>query len=85
MRPLSVFTLLRLIGSYKKGTHLEDPRFKKYITYRRVKKVEVKSDTPFALCLDGEILETTHFTAEALPGAVEFAAPQPQTSQMQPV
>lgn len=85
VRPLSVFTLLRLIGSYKKGTHLEDPRFKKYITYRRVKKVEVKSDTPFALCLDGEILETTHFTAEALPGAVEFAAPQPQTSQMQPV
>ncbi len=85
VRPLSVFTLLRLIGVYKKGGHLDDPRFEKYIAYRRVKKIEVVSDTPFALCMDGEILTTAHFTAEVLPGAVRFAAPEIETPANQPV
>ena len=85
VRPISIFTLLRLIGCYKKGTHLDDPRFQKYLTYRRVKQVEVKADTPFALCLDGEILQTKHFVAEIVPDAIQFAAPQPQTAQKQTV
>lgn len=75
VRPLSLFTFVRLIGLYKAGKHLDDPRFEKYIHYCRAKKVEVKSDTPFALCLDGEIVETTHFTAEVMPNALRFAAP----------
>lgn len=76
VKPLSVVTLARLIGVYKEGKHLEDPRFKKYITYRRAKKVEVKGEKPFAICLDGEIIHTKHFTAEVEQGAIRFAAPK---------
>lgn len=76
VRPLSLFTFVRLIGLYKEGKHLDDPRFAKYIRYCRAKKVEVKSDAPFAVCLDGEIVETTHFTAEVMPSALRFAAPE---------
>lgn len=75
VKPLSIITLARLIGVYKAGRHLDDPRFKKYLTYRRAKKIEVRSDKPFPICLDGEIIETKHFTAEVESGAVRFAAP----------
>lgn len=75
VRPLSVATLARLIGVYKEGGHLEDPRFAKYVSYRRAKKVEVKADKPLAICLDGEIIRTRHFTAEVEQGLLRFAAP----------
>ncbi|MBQ4150197.1 MAG: hypothetical protein IJC81_00130 [Clostridia bacterium] len=74
-KTISIFTLVRLIGTYKSGGHLDDPRFKKYITYRRAKKVESISEKPLPLSLDGEVMETKHFTAEIVEKAVRFAAP----------
>ncbi len=75
VKPLSVATLARLIGVYKAGGHLDDPRFEKYVTYRRAKKVEVKAEKPLAICLDGEIIHTRHFIAEVETGMLKFAAP----------
>lgn len=75
VKPLSVATLARLIGVYKEGGHLDDPRFAKYIRYARAKKVEVRGEKPFAICLDGEIIKTKHFVAEVEQGMLRFAAP----------
>ncbi|MBQ4556283.1 MAG: hypothetical protein IJA60_01375 [Clostridia bacterium] len=75
VRPLSLITVARLIGIYKKGDHLDDKRFEKYITYLRAKKIEVEFDAPSAIGLDGEIITTKRFTAEVIPDAVRFAAP----------
>lgn len=75
VRPLSLITVARLIGVYKKGEHLDDKRFEKYITYLRAKKIEVEFDTPSAIGLDGEIIKTGRFTAEVMPGAIRLAAP----------
>ena len=75
VKPLSVPTLARLIGVYREGKHLEDPRFAKYLTYTRAKKVEVEGEKTFAICLDGEIIRTRHFTAEIETGMLRFAAP----------
>lgn len=75
-KPLSRLTFLKLVSVYKNGKHLDDPRFEKYIVYRRCKKVEVFSDEGFAFTVDGEIVETTHFTAEVREGAVSFGVPK---------
>ena len=75
IKPISLVTLVRLIGTYKDGGHLDDPRFKKYITYHRAKRVEVVGEKSFPICLDGEIIYTKHFVAEIERGAVRFAAP----------
>ena len=75
IKPISVPTLARLIGVYKAGGHLEDKRFKKYLTYRRAKRVEVVGKKAFPICLDGEIIYTKHFTAEIESKAIRFAAP----------
>ncbi len=75
VKPLSVITVARLIGLYKKGEHLRDERFKKYVTYVRAKKVELVSDKPITVGLDGEIIETKRLCAKVCEGAVNFAAP----------
>lgn len=75
--PISIFTFLALIGKYKLGTHLEDPRFKKFFVYRRVKEVCVVADKEIAITLDGEIQRTNEFTATVVHKAIKFAAPPP--------
>ena len=76
VKPLSIFTFIRLIGAYREGRHLDDPRFAKYITYRRASRVEVRADAPFPVELDGEIIRPSHFVCEAVPGVLRFAVPE---------
>lgn len=75
MKPMSLFTFLSLLGPYRRGEHLDDPRFAKYTTYRRAARVEVVSKKPFPVSLDGEIIVTERFTCTVLPGALHFAVP----------
>ncbi len=74
-KPVSRLKFLRLVGSYKDGRHLDDPRFSDMLVYRRCRKVEVFARPGFGVSLDGEIYETTRFTAEVMPGAIRFAVP----------
>lgn len=74
-KPVSRLKFLRLVGSYKDGKHLDDPRFSDMLVYRRCRRVEVFAQPGFGVSLDGEIYETTHFTAEVMPGAIRFAVP----------
>ena len=74
VKPMSRLSVLRLIGSYKDGTHLDDPRFAKYIVYRRAKKLEVKGHQDIVVALDGELVQMRDFVCEVVPHAVKFAA-----------
>ena len=76
IKPVSLFTLLRLIGKYKKGEHLDCKKFEKYIKYCRAKKVEVITEKPFYAALDGEVFKTKHLTAAIKEKAINFAAPK---------
>ena len=75
-RPLSRITFVRLVGSYTNGTHLDDARFQKYITYRRAKEVSVKAPEGFSMSVDGEIVDGTEFTSGIAKKAVRFAVPE---------
>lgn len=74
-RPLSRFTFVKLLPVYTRGEHLDDPRFRKYFEYRRVKSVSISAPEGFSLTVDGEILDGTDFTVSVLPKALRFAAP----------
>ena len=71
---ISRLTLVRLINVYKVGDHLDDPKFKKIINYRRGKKIEVRADKALIVALDGELREMKEFCIEVLPSAIRFAA-----------
>ena len=73
--PVSRFTLIRMIGTYKAGRHLDDPRLASIFTFRRAKKVVIETPQKMSISLDGEIIQDTHFEIEVLPSAIRFAVP----------
>ena len=75
VRPISRFKLIHLIGVYKEGKHLDDPRFRNIVVYRRGKSVQVSAPEGFAYSLDGEVVECNEFTIEICPAALRFAVP----------
>jgi diacylglycerol kinase (ATP) len=70
-----LLTLLRLMGQYTKGLHLDDPRCQKYMVYRQAKTVELDFPQRQGISVDGELLYDTHFTITIEPKAVRFAVP----------
>ena len=76
VRPISRFTFVKLVNVYSEGLHLDDPRFRNIISYRRGKTVRVVAEQDdFAYVLDGELLHRKEFTIEVCPGALRFAVP----------
>lgn len=70
-------TFLRLVKYYKRGEHLENPRFEKMVTYKTGKKVEIiaKKKDLFG-CLDGETRIKPHFNVEIVPKSISFILPK---------
>ncbi|MBQ8341990.1 MAG: diacylglycerol kinase family lipid kinase [Clostridia bacterium] len=75
VHPISRLKFLSLVNVYKEGRHLDDPRFRNIVVYRRGKSVHVKAPEGFSCTLDGEIVPTNEFTIEICPGALRFAVP----------
>ena len=75
VKPVSRLTFIRLVGKYAKGLHLENERFKKFIVYRRCKKIRIVAPEDFCLSLDGEVTKTGSCTVEVLHNALRFALP----------
>ena len=76
VKPVSHITFLSLVKYYTEGTHLENPRFDKYLQYRRGKKIEIDAPDGFVYSLDGELIRNNHFTVEVVPQAIRFAVPR---------
>ena len=72
--PLSVF--LMLLKHYKGGTQFESSICRRWMTLRKVKKVEVTSRELLYVSLDGEIVASTSYVFEILPGAIELLLPK---------
>ena len=73
--PVSRLTLIRMIGTYKAGRHLNDPRLASVFAFRQAKKVVLEVPKKMSVCLDGEIIRDTQFEIEILPAAIRFAVP----------
>lgn len=76
VRRISRLRFLTIIKKYKDGTYLDDPSLEKYIVYRRCKTMQVIAPDGFCISLDGEVHQISRFTAEIVPSAIRFAAPE---------
>ncbi len=74
--PISRFTFIKLVGKYKEGSHLDNPKFEKFVRYKRAKTVHIKAPEGFIYTLDGELIEEPEFTVEVIPSAIRFAVPK---------
>lgn len=75
VKPISRLKFAKLIGLYQRGEHLDAPQLRDFLMYRRAAKIEVESDQPFMICLDGEIVRGQRFTVENAPGALRLILP----------
>jgi YegS/Rv2252/BmrU family lipid kinase len=57
------------------GAHIEDPRLKRWFEHFRARRVEVDSQVPVLVQLDGEIAGHLPATFEVMPGALRFMTP----------
>ena len=81
IKPVSRLRFLSLISAYRKGTHLDNPRFKKFVTYRQVKSLHIEAEEGFGLTIDGELADGASFDIEIMPCAIRFAVPGLEAEQ----
>ena len=72
---VSHFTFAKLAKIYSKGGHLDDPKFEKYLEYRRGKSIRIEAPEGFVYAFDGELISNPAFSVEVIPSAVRFAVP----------
>jgi len=75
VKPLSRLRFPFLIKTYTEGSHLDNPKFKDLIVYRRAKQVIIEGGKNFCVSLDGEIMEAERIVVDNLQQAIRFVAP----------
>lgn len=68
-------TFLKLVSSYKEGTHLENEQAKKYITYTKCKELSIDFESERDFCVDGEIERAQGISFSVVPRSISFSAP----------
>ena len=76
IKPISRFKFMKLKKSYTVGEHLDNPKFKDIIVYRRAKQVVIEGGKGFCVSLDGEILESEKIVVENKQQAIRFIVPE---------
>ncbi|MGI6690319.1 MAG: diacylglycerol/lipid kinase family protein [Christensenellales bacterium] len=76
VKPISRLRIPGLIGLYKSGQHLHNPKLQHDLIYRRGKSVAISAPEGFALLLDGEIVSGTDFQVDVVPRALRFVVPR---------
>ena len=75
IKPISRFKFMKLKKSYTVGEHLDNPKFKDIIVYRRAKQVVIEGGKGICVSLDGEILESEKIVVENKQQAIRFIVP----------
>lgn len=73
---ISRFTFIKLVGSYKKGTHLVNKHTQKVIKYRQVPHFKMEFETPLPICIDGEIKGAKNIDFSVVPNSFNFIIPK---------
>lgn len=73
---ISRLKIINVIGSYKEGTHLENRKINKYITYRKCKHALIRSNEPINVCIDGESYIYNEVKLSIEKGSLKFWLPK---------
>lgn len=76
VRPVKGLKIVKMLVGYRKGTHLDDPRFAPYIIYKKCNRLSIEACEPMNVSVDGEITSFERMTFEIVPGAVNFSVPK---------
>jgi diacylglycerol kinase family enzyme len=71
LESVGVLKVLKILPRYLRGGYYKYPEL---FHYRRVRRVEISSETPILVNLDGEVFFDTSITVEVMPQAVNIVA-----------
>ena len=74
-KKISRFQASGLMSLYKNGKHLNNPKFKDLIIYKKCTKVVIESPKPVAYAIDGETFRDPKIEITILPLALNFVVP----------
>jgi YegS/Rv2252/BmrU family lipid kinase len=69
-------TFLSLVGSYQKGTYLDNPKAMKHITYKRIPHFKMEFEAPVPICIDGEIKGAKTIDFSVVKNGFNFVIPK---------
>lgn len=75
VKKLSRLKFLSVVSIYKEGRHLQEKSLEPYLYYRKARKIEVVSQKPFAVSIDGESNLRKSLCVEVEQSALRFASP----------
>jgi len=75
IKKVSRLTFIRLVKSYKKGTHLQNKKAEKYFNVRRDTHFKMEFDAPVPICIDGDIKGVKTVDFSIVPNAFNFVVP----------
>jgi diacylglycerol kinase (ATP) len=67
--------IVTLLGSYKKGEHLENPKINKYLTYDKLNSAMIKFNEPTNVCMDGDRFIYSEISISTERNALRFWLP----------
>ncbi len=76
IKPISRIKFALLKKYYTNGTHLDNPKFKDIIVYRRAKHVVIEGGKGFCVSLDGEVLNSERIVVDNKQQAIRFVVPK---------
>ena len=76
VNPLSRLQFVGLVGSYKKGTLLDNKKLKHLYQFYKIETITFEKDTPFEACLDGEMCPFTKLSISVMKNAMCLRIPK---------
>ncbi len=75
IKKVSRFNFLRLVGRYKKGTHLKTRLGRKIVEYKKARTVDFFFEKPTNVCIDGDVVNMEHLHLSVIPKGIAFVIP----------
>ncbi len=73
---ISRLTFIRLVGSYKSGTYLQNKHAMKHIRHKQVSHFRMEFPEPLPVCNDGEIIGAKSIDFSVVPKSFNFVIPK---------
>ena len=75
VREANLLKIGELIGIYKAGKHIGNPKFDNYLEMRRCTSAHIESEETLTVCLDGEIFKSNTVDVKMIPASLPFRVP----------
>lgn len=76
VKKISRLTFVRFVKYYKAGDHVDNPKTKDFLLYKKAKNIKVISKKPISVCLDGDDYKMKEIEISVVPNKIKLIIPK---------